>query len=346
MSTPTLKACALILMALKYLFGLDDVSEYCQKRKESFSILRWMKLSRQRAFLACKYSPMFHDMFNEELFDGDVHMTPSAWYEHTQIVRKCRNQTRNHNEAPKGLHNGTKEACQHLTRDLYIQDFQDQFEAKESEIKRVDVRKSRTPLLDFSQKHVKGNRGQMDTSEIESIRELLNMQNAVLGLKFADDEAVPVDLQPPMVMLNQEFYRKTVLEEKHQECENVIFCNQKIDNRNERLENPAPLYWRCRVNFNKRRAFMYCNDAEWHSLKANQLLLSMLPENFGWILRYFGALFGVRPTEMYYELLILEEFLESRDREYFGKFVLMPDAAGLRANYGTTKKIDKLSMMS
>ena len=87
MSTPALTACALILMVLKYLFGLDDVSEYCQKRpeSESFSILRWIKLSRQRAFLACKYSPMFHEMFNEELFDGDVHMAPSAWYEHTQI---------------------------------------------------------------------------------------------------------------------------------------------------------------------------------------------------------------------------------------------------------------------
>ena len=71
----------------------------------------------------------------------------------------------------------------------------------------------------------------------------------------------------------------------------------------------------------------------------------MLPENFGWILRYFGALFGVRPTEMYYELLVAEEFLESCDSEYFGKLVLMPDIQATRRKNGLLRT-DKLSMMS
>ena len=143
-------------------------------------------------------------------------------------MRKWRNQTRNHSDAPRTLYRGTKEVCQNLTRDLFIQDFRDQFEDKESDIKRVDVRKSHTPLHDFSRKHAKGHRGQMDTSEIESIRELLTMQNATLGLKFADDAAVPVDLQPPMVMLDRNFFTKTIVQNQHQECENMVFCNQKV----------------------------------------------------------------------------------------------------------------------
>ena len=94
--SPTIRALALTLMALKYLFGLDDVSEYCLRNESSFNILQWLKLSRQRAFWACKYSYVFHKMFNKELFDGDVHMSSDTWYEHTRARRVQQSKSRNH----------------------------------------------------------------------------------------------------------------------------------------------------------------------------------------------------------------------------------------------------------
>ena len=58
--------------------------------------VQWLKLSRQRAFWACKYSYVFHKMFNKELFDGDVHMSSDTWYEHTRARRVQQSKSRNH----------------------------------------------------------------------------------------------------------------------------------------------------------------------------------------------------------------------------------------------------------
>ena len=58
--TPTMevRALGLILFALKYVYGLDDDAENCEAAASSpssdFNISDWMRLSRHRAFWACK----------------------------------------------------------------------------------------------------------------------------------------------------------------------------------------------------------------------------------------------------------------------------------------------------
>ena len=304
-------------MALKYLFGLDDVSEYCVKSSESFSILHWMTLSRQRAFVACKHSPMFNTMLSEELFDGDVQMTPNAWYEHTKLCRKQRIHSRNHKDIPDSqFYTGTRELCNDLAEDLFSHDLQEEFKSKEGRSLTVNLLNSHTPLNDFACKCVReGEMGTpLDSSEIEALRELLKMQEASLGLKCAEDDAISVELQPPMVTQNLQYLSDIFIHGKHQEFEKIVFVN-KLESSIVK-NNPLPMYWRSRF-LNKRGNY---HSSEYHSLAANQLLLSMLPENFGWILRYFAGLFGLRASEIYYELIKIEDLIEAKEPGYFGQY--------------------------
>ena len=55
-----IRAVALILFSLKYLYGIDDMSEYHKRNQGCFEVVKWMQLSRKRAFLACKHSSQLH----------------------------------------------------------------------------------------------------------------------------------------------------------------------------------------------------------------------------------------------------------------------------------------------
>merc|ERR1719210_638739 len=73
------RAIALILFALKYLYGLDDESENHKRslKDQDFDICEWIRLSRLRAFLALKLSVELHKRF-KDLFDNRVKMTRAA----------------------------------------------------------------------------------------------------------------------------------------------------------------------------------------------------------------------------------------------------------------------------
>ena len=44
----------------------------------------------------------------------------------------------------------------------------------------------------------------------------------------------------------------------------------------------------------------------------------MLPENFTWILRYFSSIMDVKPSELYVELLKIEDIILKNQPDYFG----------------------------
>ena len=71
-------------------------------------------------------------MFNKELFDGDVHMSSSTWYEHTRARRVQQSKSRNHQDyySKDKFYSGTKELSQNLAQDLYIKEFKDQFDSE------------------------------------------------------------------------------------------------------------------------------------------------------------------------------------------------------------------------
>ena len=320
---PTIRALALILMALKYLFGLDDVSEYCQRSKNSFDILQWMRLSRQRAFLSCKYSPIFHKIFNQKLFDGDVHMSGGAWYEHTKARRVQLANSRNHQDfyGKDKFYAGTKELSQRLAQDLGIREFKEKFNTEMAKRKKVDTRRSPTPLMDFTLEHLKKEDGvpmEMTLNQRKALRELLKMQDKSLGVKFADDEAIRADVFPPMAVHDTKYFFRMIKEEKSLDATNIVFLNQKL-NTSQRLQNHTPLYWTTRLKSSTGDDIHAAS--QWHSLSANLSLLSILPENFGWVLRYVSALFEVEPTEIYYELVSCERTLEKNHSQYLGHTV-------------------------
>ena len=212
---------------------------------------------------------------------------------------------------------GTKELSQNLAEDLYIKEFKDQFNLERAKRKAVDTRRSQTPLHDFTSAHVEEGACEMDVG----LRELLAMQDSSLGTKYAADEAEPADLYPGMAVHDPKYFCRVNKEENPLGSTNVVFLNQKaMATGRQKLQNYSPLYWTTRLKVVDKWGVNH-ETPTWHSLSSNQFLLSILPENFGWILRYFAALFSLQPSEIYFDLLKCEAVLEKTHPQYFGQMV-------------------------
>ena len=158
----------------------------------------------------------------------------------------------------------------------------------------------------------------MSVVEHKGLHELLAMQDSYLGVKCAADEAVRADLFPGMAVHDPKYFCRVINEENPLDSTNVVFLNQKLETR-QKLQNYSPLYWMTRLKSNQDG--VNHESPIWHSLSSNQFLLSVLPENFGWILRYFAALFSLEPSEIYFDLLKCEAVLEKYHPRYFGQLM-------------------------
>ena len=83
---------------------------------------------------------------------------------------------------------------------------------------------------------------------------------------------------------------------------------------NEKLYNYRPLYWRANLAKYSSALDKHYN----HTKDSNSHILSMLPENFTWILRYFSSGMDVKPSELYVELLKIEDIILKNQPDYFG----------------------------
>merc|ERR1712079_971180 len=143
-----IRAVALILFALKDLYGLDDISEYHHRNKDCFDILNWIKLSRKRAFLACKHSSQLHKYFHE--FFPHVKMEQASWYSYLQSERRRQSEMTNlkNPNLKRKFHVGEADMAKDLAEKFWTKNLQQDFEEATKET--FDCRISKTPLFDFA----------------------------------------------------------------------------------------------------------------------------------------------------------------------------------------------------
>ncbi len=308
-----LRALALILFGLKYLYGLDDESEYYQRNANTFDVIRWLKLSRKRVFVACKYSTIFHSRFSAEFFP-QVKLHPSAIHPYLKQYRLKLSELRNVPGAKHRFYAGDEESSIKLGKALNIPKFEQDFNA--ASLDNLKGRKSRTPLFEFSRHWLERTHDQDDALDKDELKELLGMHQMKIQLKSVDESNELIEVEPSIVLaklcLNQE-----------KAPESVMFTNNTQKMGVEGGKNFSPLYWTAAYIGGAIKA----TDSQVnHTKDANCRLLTLLPDNFAWILRYFSAVADVKPTELYAELIHLETFLVDVKPDYFGQKIRQHDS--------------------
>ena len=309
------RAVALILFALKYLYGLDDISEYHQRNPDTFEIIQWIKLSRQRAFLACKYSSHFHRNF-KNLFPR-VKMSPGTWYAYLQQYRLKLSEMRNVAPNKKRFYANEEEMAKKFAKKLNCKYFQNDFNTQ-AKLEKLDLRKSKMPLFEFTT-HYLDKAGQDEEKFEHNFQSLLAMHHSKIELKYVKEDLLEKDLSPPFVMSKFSINQK--------KSEQMVFFNNSKPTQSSEC-NFSPTYWIASLT----PKLPALDSVENHSKEANNHLLSLLPENFAWILQYFAAVMDLKPSELYSELLQLECFLLETDSQYFGKKIHCVDIGNTHAS--------------
>ena len=323
-----IRAVALILFSLKYLYGIDDMSEYHNRNQGCFEVVKWMQLSRKRAFLACKHSSQLHK-YVKKLFPG-LKMTPACWYNYLQTARGKQSEMRNvasDSIVNRRFYAGEEEMAKDLAIKFDTNRFQEDFKSARKET--FDCRHSKTPFYDFAHHYIEVNDGNEETSlDVKDLKALLAMHKSKIKLKFvnsATDKEQIDNISPPPFVLGK-------LPSAHcneRKIENVVFNselkpNSKGDSEEGRTYNYRPLYWTSTLSKTLTALDKNCN----HTSDSNSHILSMLPENFAWILQYFSSVMDIRPSELYTELLKVEAIVLKNHPDYFGTRIRSTNRSG------------------
>ena len=278
-----------------------------------------MKLSRKRAFMACKYSSHFHKYFFK-LFP-DVKLSYGAWYSALAKYRIKYSELRNHDAhqlLKDSFYTTEREMAKNLAEKFFTKDFQKAFENAKLEKFQVDGTKK--PLFDFTKDLIENIDDKEKKFEMEGFKDLLEMNKQHIRLKHIQDleNTIQNNDKPSFIMAK---FPKLMDISKSDAYENVVFTN---DLKCQKLENGKsfdykPFYWRTKLN-NLRDKLGY-DRKDHHTKITNLYLMSVLPENFAWILRYFSALLDVLPTELYTELVKIETFVDYHQPSFFGNLI-------------------------
>ena len=205
---------------------------------------------------------------------------------------------------------GEEEMIQDLSKKFSKNRFQEEFESAKHE--KFDCNHSKTPLFDFACHYIQDTTRNDETSDINDLKTLLAMHKSKIQLKFVSENAINIDLTPPFVLGKLPSAQKN--ERKN---ENVVFNNElKPDSSDfrEKIYNFRPLYWMSTFAEKLSALDKHYN----HTCDANSHVLSVLPENFAWILQYFSSVMDVKPSELYAELLKVEAIILKNHPDYFG----------------------------
>ena len=322
-----LRAIALILFALKYLYGLDDETE--TKQMSDFNVMDWISLSKHRAFLACRFSADLHFKLRKLFPNQIVKLTRPAHYvamkERRIMFSEFRNytnfaETNNWGKSDRRFYTGQLRSLNNVVKCFKVKPLKKKFE--KAKINRFTCKTSTTPLHKFAdyytqQENLECNEERPSVYALQRLKRLLDLHKSKVNLKKADPEAEFIDINASSFVIsnlpetcnttrgiNGEFDEKDVF--TTEQVNDDVFSNQKV--------NFKPIYWR--YGYGKA---VDANRVKRHTDEYNLRLLSTFPENFSWILQYFSAILDVKPSEIYNELLVVEWKLYEYDHGYFGK---------------------------
>jgi len=313
-----IRALAVILMALKYVFVLDDWSEEVHSAAASrlnrelnegeqpaFVFSEWFQFSRERLFQAVRHHHVLNKKFTH-IFEGRVRLTPEAEVEAVRYEADVlREQTANIDENITLDSKLCKQIGQALSDELDLNQYE--------RTTRVgpDLKCSLTPLHDFALHHadqmVQGGDG--PTEGQLAMAKLLDMHNHRLGFNFPGSSKF--DLPWRKGHLASTKNRKMEREE-----EDVYIETRKP----EVTENGLAecIYWRVSTRGGIENLFeRQSGDRENHMMR--EQIIKDLPETFSWLLRYFAAHAGLSPVDLLLELQAVERAVAAKDVKFLGK---------------------------
>ena len=331
-SSSDLRAIALILFALKYLYGLDDETETKQMSSgsEDFNVMDWISWSKHRVFLACRFSADLHFKLRRLFPYQVVKLTRPAHHvamkERRTMFSEFRNytnfaETNNWGKSDRRFYTGQLRSLNNVVKCFKVKPLKKKFE--KAKINRFSCKTSTTPLHKFAeyytrQSNLESNEERPSVYAIQRLKCLLDLHKSKVNLKKADPEAEFIDVEPSSIVISnlpQTCNTNRGINEEYDEKD--VFTTQQVnDVFSHRKVNFKPIYWRYGYG---RENGVNANRVKRHTDEYNSRLLSTFPENFSWILQYFSAILDVKPSEIYNELLVVEWTLYEYDHGYFGK---------------------------
>ena len=318
-----LRAIAIILFALKYLYGLDDVSEFRYSgREDSFDLIEWIDLSKDRAYLACRFSVDLNSNL-KNMFQNQVKLTRAAYYIAMKERRTMISEFQNTKRVEGGkrdwrYYSEEKRSLKNVIQVFKINPLKKKMQ--DCKVNNFQCKTSLTPLNKFAKYYSK--HAKLDTNEekpsiqyIRKLERLLEMHKLKLNRKKADPTSQNIEVNPSFIMA---MTPSSTHVGKDDEAKNVFSSEKELNVDPNQRYNFKPVYWRNRrIMGNKGSA----ESEGHHSKEYNSYFLSTFPENFAWILQYFAATLNLRPTEIYFELLHVESTLLQNDKTYFGELI-------------------------
>ncbi len=335
-----LRAMALLLFALKYLYGLDDIQERYRsdlirkwnrdhpRMEPKFVFEDWMALSRERAFVMAKQCPDYRNC--QKLFDvGEVALDDQTWIRRLRNIRESVQKRATDDQINRAFNqrNWCKSDRDNLQRasDKINSLFAKKFETALTNLDKLDLRFSKVPLHDFAKHYV--NSGETEPSSknpetLKNMKSLLSMYDQKVGLRSISADNVKVEnieVKPKLLVgqLDTMGYNPKgnpyIGNKSYSSTRPASDLGQDGDG--EVYFNFRPLYWRSMFSIQSSGVMrMKHNYSDLMALK----ILNQCPESFSWILKYFSAVYDVRVTELFMELLLVEQEIAKQDQNFFG----------------------------
>jgi hypothetical protein len=328
MVTPDTRSLSLILFLLKYLYGLDDVSEdfYSSTArkfnatlecnvdehtalKRKFVICDWLKLSRRRAFVAARHSHLLHSSM-ASLFPGvelcDEEIVNAAHHRSQQLIQTNK-PNKNFNRYPKKSSGTSASGLKMLLEDM----MESSFPSTPRLSKKLNIAASLTPLFDFSNFVVNdADCDMLSESDQSSISTLLACTDCTVDYSAATCGEEHIDLEIPRRTAPHSFSQDEGKREPY-------LVQHYVARKQTALPELAyvfkPRYW---ILHNRK---VHAFSKTFHTTDSVNRLLSELPENFCWILEYFSAATSVPASEIYADLMVVENMIIATKRRLFGR---------------------------
>ena len=323
------RALGVIIFALKYIYGLDDINdadaggEWNQPGTTSsagaedklFNISDWIKFSRHRAFWASKRTHLFRQRLGK-LFPGVELSEAAAMHEaglNALMTRTSRASVASNTGAMVYVTKFQDNLAIELKADIFSRNYG--VNCLEDDDVSCDISGSLTPLKDYTDHRLKclrKSKPQNDSlkkEELEVLEELSAMRQSTLKIK------------PTRMMNEGENAHMSLFISKKSEFRRRMGAAQSYDMYSEELK--------------RRKLMRNCKDlttqvwrlevaTKWQKTGQNSAdflqeeLLSALPEYFGWVLRYVSSYFDCSVIEVYRNMQEAEKLALKMDPSYFG----------------------------
>lgn len=318
------KALGVILFALKYIYGLDDINNAdaggelnllgtssVAAEDKIFNMSDWIICSRYRAFWACKRTHLLRHRLGK-LFPGVELSEPAAIHEAEQnalMTRTSRASVATNTGAMVYVTNFQENLASELKREI----FSNNDDVDRLDDVSCDFSGSLTPLKDYTNHRLdclKERKRQNDRfrDEFDVLEKLSALRQCTIKIK------------PTRIVKGGEHAHMLQMNSNRSEFRRRMGTALSYDMYSKERKKPTrgckditTRVWRLEVATKWQKTGYNSSDF------LQEELLSALPEDFGWVLRYVSTYFDCSVVDVYRNMQEAENLALKMDPSYFGE---------------------------